>query len=168
MPSARTISAAARASPARRMALAMRKESTRRSMARFLPKGPSADYTRLQCPALIFGPRVTFCRSCAMNKADFLKSRCLDARHALNAVMTAYHLHEWVWAGFAKRNYTLHRSWGLRRVHVDEFRRYLFGKCPALEEAEALTNWSGSMKTSSGSMGLPNPRSLLVWVVETA
>jgi hypothetical protein len=71
--------------------------------------------------------------------ADFIKSDCLDARHALNAVMTAYHLHEWVWGGFAKKAYILHRSWGLRRVHVDEFRRHVFGKCPALEDAEALT-----------------------------
>ena len=49
-------------------------------------------------------------------QADFIKSHCLDARHALNAVMTAYHLHEWVWGGFAKRDYTLHRSWSLRRA----------------------------------------------------
>lgn len=73
-------------------------------------------------------------------QADFIKSDCLDARHALNAVMTAYHLHEWVWGGFAKRDYTLHRTLGLRRAHLDEFKKYILGKCPALQDAEALTN----------------------------
>ena len=88
-------------------------------------------------------------------QADFIKSHCLDARHALNAVMTAYHLHEWVWGGFAKRDYTLHRSWSLRRAHVDEFKRYLFGKCPALEEAEALTNSTKHFRTDRNVVPLP-------------
>jgi hypothetical protein len=33
---------------------------------------------------------------------DFEKSHCLSARHATNAAMTAYHLHEWVWGAFVK------------------------------------------------------------------
>ena len=69
--------------------------------------------------------------------------------------MTAYHLHEWVWGGFAKRDYTLHRSWSLRRAHVDEFKRYLFGKCPALEEAEALTNSTKHFRTDRNVVPLP-------------
>src|SRR5207247_2075257 len=61
---------------------------------------------------------------------DFIKSHCLDARHALNAVMTAYHLHEWVWGDFAKRRSAAGSSLGLRmgephreRCHGSQHRR---------------------------------------------
>jgi len=39
---------------------------------------------------------------------DFEASHCLSARHAINAVMTAYHLHEWVWGEFVKNRPDLH------------------------------------------------------------
>ena len=39
---------------------------------------------------------------------DFTNENCLSARHALNAVMTAYHLHEWVW-GASKKSGLLFR-----------------------------------------------------------
>ena len=59
---------------------------------------------------------------------DFIKSHCLDARHALNAVMTAYHLHEWVWGDFAKRRSDLYRVWRLSLGR----HRYLGGCCRRL------------------------------------
>ena len=71
---------------------------------------------------------------------DFIKSRCLDARHALNAVMKAYHLHEWVWGDFAKRRCDLYRVWRLSPAEYSGFKSYLFEKCPALADAEMLTN----------------------------
>ena len=46
-------------------------------------------------------------------QADFVARDCLSERHALNAVMTAYHLHEWVWGDFAKRRSDLYRAWRL-------------------------------------------------------
>jgi hypothetical protein len=36
-------------------------------------------------------------------RRDFVASNCLDARHAVNAVMTAYHLCEWVFGQNAGR-----------------------------------------------------------------
>jgi hypothetical protein len=38
---------------------------------------------------------------------DFKASACLSARYAINATMTAYHLYEWVWGGFAKHHFHL-------------------------------------------------------------
>jgi hypothetical protein len=70
---------------------------------------------------------------------DFIKSHCLDARHALNAVMTAYHLHEWVWGDFAKRRSDLYRVWRLSPTEYSGFKSYLVEKCPALADAEMLT-----------------------------
>lgn len=39
---------------------------------------------------------------------DFEASHSLSARHAINAVMTAYHLHEWVWGEVVKNRPDLH------------------------------------------------------------
>jgi hypothetical protein len=36
-------------------------------------------------------------------RADFIHSKCMDARHAINAVMTGYHLHEWVFRELSAR-----------------------------------------------------------------
>ena len=36
-------------------------------------------------------------------RADFIQSNCIDQRHALNAVMTAYHLCEWVFPELSGR-----------------------------------------------------------------
>ena len=36
-------------------------------------------------------------------RAEFIQSNCIDQRHALNAVMTAYHLCEWVFPELSGR-----------------------------------------------------------------
>jgi len=51
-------------------------------------------------------------------RADFIQSNCVDARHALNAVMTAYHLCEWVFPELADRPGFPHRN-------LDAFREVL-------------------------------------------
>lgn len=43
-------------------------------------------------------------------RADFVHSNCLSPRHAVNAVMTGYHLCEWVFAELAGRPGFAHKS----------------------------------------------------------
>ena len=62
--------------------------------------------------------------------ADFRSSKCLSERHALNAVWTAYHMHEWVWGGLLKRDYAVQQALGLSpssgtRVEKCDFVTYL-------------------------------------------
>jgi hypothetical protein len=74
---------------------------------------------------------------------DFKNSIELSARHAINASMTAYHLHEWVWKEFVKRRRDLHQQWGLRNFQGkpnQRFFQYLVTQCPALDTAEKITN----------------------------
>lgn len=73
-------------------------------------------------------------------QADFVKSNCLSERHALNAVMTAYHLHEWVWGEFAKTRPDLHLAWALRPANYSGFKSYVFAECRPFADATALTN----------------------------
>jgi hypothetical protein len=68
---------------------------------------------------------------------DFIRSLCLSARHALNAIITAYHLHEWVWGECEKRD-DLHNAWGANSLEA--FKKYVAAQCPALEDARNVTN----------------------------
>jgi hypothetical protein len=74
---------------------------------------------------------------------DFEKSHCLSARHAINAAMTAYHLHEWVWGAFVKVRPDLHRMWRLspgKRSNCKHFKKWLETQCPAFADAEKVTD----------------------------
>jgi hypothetical protein len=51
-------------------------------------------------------------------RADFVRSNCLDPRHGLNAVMTAYHLCEWLFPKLADRP-------GFPHHNLDAFREAL-------------------------------------------
>ncbi len=79
-------------------------------------------------------------------QADFKASGHVSARHALNATMTAFHLHEWVWGDFAKREYRLHAKWRLETFKSDKdnkglwFLRFLITQCQALDIAQKITN----------------------------
>lgn len=74
-------------------------------------------------------------------ESDFADSAHLSERHALNAILTAYHLHEWVWAELVKGRRDLHAKWGLRRpVRKDSFLRFVISRCPELKDAESITN----------------------------
>jgi hypothetical protein len=74
---------------------------------------------------------------------DFEAADCLSARYAINAVMTAYHLHEWVWGELVKKRLDLHSTWRLspgRRANRGDFKDWIKGQCPAIIEAEKVTN----------------------------
>jgi hypothetical protein len=63
---------------------------------------------------------------------DFIASRCLSGRHALNAIITAYHLHEWVWGEWLQNHHDLRKAWGVNSA--DDFRQYLSKRpCPAFK-----------------------------------
>jgi hypothetical protein len=74
---------------------------------------------------------------------DFRNEHCLSARHAINAIMTAYHLHEWVWGAFLKKRHDLHSTLQLspgRKAECHDFRKWLERECPAMADAEKITN----------------------------
>jgi hypothetical protein len=76
-------------------------------------------------------------------QADFERVDCLSSRHAINAIMTAYHLHEWVWGDFVKKRLDLHAAWQLvpaGKAKYAHFKSWLQKKCPAMIDAEAVTN----------------------------
>jgi len=51
-----------------------------------------------------------FLRKLRHERADFVQSECLNPRHALNAVMTGYHLYEWVYPEIAGRTDCPHKD----------------------------------------------------------
>src|SRR4051794_4521490 len=76
---------------------------------------------------------------------DFIASDCLSSRHALNAIITAYHLHEWVWAECCVQRSYLIARWGFAEAAGNDpapFRKYLTDptRCPALEDARKIAN----------------------------
>jgi hypothetical protein len=78
---------------------------------------------------------------------DFVASRCLSVRHALNAIITAYHLHEWVWGEWLQKRHDLRKQWGVNSA--DDFREYLSSDrllCPAFEDARKVTNGTKHFK----------------------
>lgn len=69
--------------------------------------------------------------------ADF-KAQPDSTRHALNCVITAYHLHEWIWGDWLKTDYATWQKFG---VHdLESFREWLRTAWPGFQTAEALTN----------------------------
>jgi hypothetical protein len=88
---------------------------------------------------------------------DLIATHCLSERHALNAIMTAYHLHEWVWGECRSRRLDLVQNWGLTpKKDPEEFRIYLADqtRCPAIEDARKVTNGTkhfGPSKIPTGS-----------------
>ena len=89
-------------------------------------------------------------------EADFedLKADPMSARHALNAVVTAYHLHEWVWGEWLGTDFVTWKAIaGQDRTAKseqqpivirdrDSFRRWLKDRCYWFEPMEELTNGS--------------------------
>ena len=75
---------------------------------------------------------------------DFQQTNCLSARHAINAAITAYHLHEWVWGSWIKRRFDLHAEWHLApgKAEIEDFKKWIGARCLAFEVAEKITNGS--------------------------
>jgi hypothetical protein len=80
------------------------------------------------------------------DQKDFIASHCLSARHALNAIITAHHLHEWVWREWLQTRHDLRKEWGVNCK--EDFHKYLSGDqlCPALEDARQITNGTKHFK----------------------
>jgi hypothetical protein len=69
--------------------------------------------------------------------ADF-KEQPDSARLALNCIITAYHLHEWVWGDWLKTDYVIWQKLGIR--DKDSFKKWIAANWSGFETAEALTN----------------------------
>lgn len=104
----------------------------------------------------IFGIRTAwdFLQKLEGDYADFLKQPD-SARLALNCVMTAYHLHEWVWLDCLKPDAQRRLQIGLATKDRPEFRRWLGTNWSDFKTIEELTNgtkhcggWDGPMEAN--------------------
>jgi hypothetical protein len=69
--------------------------------------------------------------------ADF-KSQPDSARHALNCIITSYHLREWVWGDWLKTDYAM---WQVLGIRCDlTFRAWLAHEWAGFGVVESLTN----------------------------
>jgi hypothetical protein len=82
-------------------------------------------------------PRVTFSTSFKADYADF-KSQPSSARRALNCIITAYHLHEWVWGDWLKADYATWKKLGIR--DRNSFQAWLDSSWPGFGVLKDLTN----------------------------
>jgi len=79
------------------------------------------------------------------DQKDFAASHCLSGRHVLNAIITAYHLHEWIWGEWLEKCNNLRKEWGVDCA--ESFHEHLASKrCAALEDARRLTNGTKHFK----------------------
>jgi hypothetical protein len=73
-------------------------------------------------------------------EADYtdFKAQSDSARHALNCLTTAYHLHEWVWGDWLKTDYATWNMLGIR----DEasFKKWLDDAWPGFALVQSLAN----------------------------
>jgi hypothetical protein len=60
-----------------------------------------------------------------------------SARLALNCAITAYHLHEWVWADWLQTDYATWRALNIR--DLNSFRSWIDRACPWFETIQQLT-----------------------------
>jgi hypothetical protein len=61
-----------------------------------------------------------------------------SARHALNCIITAYHLHEWIWGDWLKDDFEAWRALGIR--DKDSFVAWLDGRCYWFSVFQELAN----------------------------
>jgi hypothetical protein len=63
-----------------------------------------------------------------------------SARLALNCIITAYHLHEWVWADWLKKDTTTQQTLGLKNKDKSGFADWLESQWPDFKLVKELTN----------------------------
>lgn len=61
-----------------------------------------------------------------------------STRHALNCIITAYHLHEWIWGDWLKSDYATWKRLGIR--DDESFKKWLDGACPGFNVMQSLAN----------------------------
>jgi hypothetical protein len=83
-------------------------------------------------------------------KADFddLIKQPDSARLALNCIITAYHLHEWVWGDWLKTDYATWKKLGIR--DKGSFLHWLYGAFPYFGYIQALANGSKHFALNQG------------------
>ncbi|HKN10431.1 MAG TPA: hypothetical protein VJ376_13240 [Pseudomonadota bacterium] len=69
--------------------------------------------------------------------ADYAKEPG-SGRLALNCAMTAYHMHEWVWGDWLKKDYGVWKALGIR--DVETFLAWIDKACPWFWWVQNLTN----------------------------
>jgi hypothetical protein len=72
-----------------------------------------------------------------------------SARHAMNFVITAYHLHEWVWKGFLKNDTAKRAELGIAK-DIDAFKAWLYSRSIWYAQIQGLANGSKHFQASSG------------------
>ncbi len=84
-------------------------------------------------------------------EADYtdFKDRTDSARHALNCIITAYHLHEWVWADWLKNDFAIQSRLGIRKIAT--FERWLDRECPGFPVLRSLTNGTKHLRPTNFS-----------------
>jgi hypothetical protein len=81
-------------------------------------------------------------------QSDFANSQSQSSRHALNAVITAYHLHEWVWEARNARQ-DLQQAWPYKCAK--QFRQdHLNHLCPHIDVARTLANGTKHVRLKNG------------------
>jgi hypothetical protein len=89
--------------------------------------------------------------------ADF-KLQPDAARHALNCIITAYHLIEWVWGDWLKKDYVTRQSLGCTqcaegRSCIDIFKERLAAvEWPSLTVVQAIANGAKHFRIEKGSV----------------
>ena len=84
---------------------------------------------------------ITTCRNFHKKlKADFedFANEQDSARLALNCIITAYHLHEWVWGDWLKADYATWKELEIR--DKESFVAWIERECPAFKTVQDLTN----------------------------
>lgn len=65
-----------------------------------------------------------------------------SARHAMNFVITAHHMSDWVWVGFLNKDVAQKRLLGLAKENIHGFRKWLYGQSIWLAQMQPLANGS--------------------------
>lgn len=69
--------------------------------------------------------------------ADF-KPQPDSARHALNCIITAYHMYEWVWGDWLKSDCVVRGKLQIR--DKESFKAWLYNACASFRSVEEITN----------------------------
>jgi hypothetical protein len=76
-----------------------------------------------------------------------------SARHAMNFVITAYHMHEWVWKGFLKNDAAKRQELGIPK-DIDAFKAWLDDRSIWYAQMQSLANGSKHFQSSSMTIHL--------------
>jgi hypothetical protein len=88
--------------------------------------------------------------------ADYMKEPD-SARLALNCAITAYHLHDWVWGDWLKKNGTVRKTLGI--CDKESFLAWIDKTCPEFPAIQTLTNgtkhFAHNQKLEASRVGAP-------------